>query len=186
MTTLASDKLRVYGEAVVNDHGVVATDIIYRGAAVGLVAASGLARPLTAGDKFAGFATAKADNSTGSAGDIKVNVMTKGRVQLAVASVAATDLGKPVFASDDDTFVLTESTNTYIGRVVNYVSSGVAIVEFDAHTTAGGLFTALTDNSGGTAADTIAAIGGTYSQTEVRDAIASLAAKINTIAKLVK
>ena len=41
--------------------------------------------------------------------------------------------------------------------------------------------TDLTDNSGGTAADTIAAIGGTYSQTEVRNAIASLAAKINDI-----
>lgn len=41
--------------------------------------------------------------------------------------------------------------------------------------------TDLTDNSGGTAADTIAAIGGTYSQAEVRNAIASLAAKINAI-----
>lgn len=41
--------------------------------------------------------------------------------------------------------------------------------------------TDLTDNSGGTAADTIAAIGGTYSQTEVRNAIASLAAKINDL-----
>jgi hypothetical protein len=39
----------------------------------------------------------------------------------------------------------------------------------------------LTDNSGGTAANTIAAIGGTYSQTEVRNAIASLAAKINAL-----
>lgn len=41
--------------------------------------------------------------------------------------------------------------------------------------------TDLTDNSGGTAADTIAAIGGTYSQTEVRNAIASLAAKVNAL-----
>lgn len=39
----------------------------------------------------------------------------------------------------------------------------------------------LTDNSGGTAADTIAAIGATYSQTEVRNAIASLAAKVNEL-----
>lgn len=39
----------------------------------------------------------------------------------------------------------------------------------------------LTDNSGGTAADTIAAIGGTYSQTEVANAIASLAAKVNAL-----
>jgi hypothetical protein len=41
--------------------------------------------------------------------------------------------------------------------------------------------TDLTDNSGGTAADTIAAIGGTYSQTEVANAIASLAAKVNEL-----
>ena len=39
----------------------------------------------------------------------------------------------------------------------------------------------LTDNSGGTGADTIAAIGGTYDQAEVRNAIASLADKINEI-----
>lgn len=36
----------------------------------------------------------------------------------------------------------------------------------------------LTDNSGGTASDTIAAIGATYTQAEVQNAVASLAAKI--------
>lgn len=44
-----------------------------------------------------------------------------------------------------------------------------------------GPVTALTDNSGGTAADTIAEIGATYSQAEVANAVASLAAKINAI-----
>jgi hypothetical protein len=39
----------------------------------------------------------------------------------------------------------------------------------------------LTDNSGGTASDTIGIIGATYSQPEVRNAIASLSAKINAI-----
>lgn len=39
----------------------------------------------------------------------------------------------------------------------------------------------LTDNSGGTGSDTIAAIGATYSQAEVRNAIASLADKINEL-----
>ena len=47
--------------------------------------------------------------------------------------------------------------------------------------TDGAAITDLTDNSGGTASDTIAAIGATYSQTEVRNAIASLAAKITEI-----
>lgn len=46
---------------------------------------------------------------------------------------------------------------------------------------AGAAVVSLTDNSAGTASDTIAAIGGTYSQTEVRNAIASLAAKINAL-----
>lgn len=41
--------------------------------------------------------------------------------------------------------------------------------------------TALTDNSGGTGADTIAVIGASYSQTEVANAIASLADKVNEI-----
>ncbi len=39
----------------------------------------------------------------------------------------------------------------------------------------------LTDNSGGTGTDTIAAIGASYSQTEVRNAVASLADKIQEI-----
>lgn len=40
---------------------------------------------------------------------------------------------------------------------------------------------ALTDNSGGTGTDTIAAIGATYDQAEVRNAVASLADKINEL-----
>ncbi|QDP64093.1 MAG: hypothetical protein Unbinned2301contig1004_19 [Prokaryotic dsDNA virus sp.] len=41
--------------------------------------------------------------------------------------------------------------------------------------------TALTDSSGGTASDTIAAIGATYAQAEVRNAVASLTAKVNAL-----
>jgi hypothetical protein len=44
----------------------------------------------------------------------------------------------------------------------------------------------LTDNSGGTASATIAAIGATYDQDEVRNAIASLAAAINALAERVQ
>lgn len=41
--------------------------------------------------------------------------------------------------------------------------------------------TNLTDNSGGTSSNTIAAIGGTYNQAEMRNAIASLSAKITEL-----
>lgn len=46
--------------------------------------------------------------------------------------------------------------------------------------------TALTDNSGGTADNTLQAIGATYSQTEVRNNFADLAAKINQILTLLQ
>lgn len=46
--------------------------------------------------------------------------------------------------------------------------------------------TGLTDNSGGTASDTVAAIGATYVQAEVRNAVASLTAKVNTLNTLLK
>lgn len=183
MTTLAIDKARPFELGDRNHLPVIAADIIYEGAAVG-DNGSGYARPLVAGDPFRGFAVAKADNSAGAAGAVYVEVKHEGRVQLAVTSVAITDVGKPVYASDDDTFVLTATSNSFVGRVVRFISSGVCIVDFCAAKGELGSFTALTDNSGGTAADTIAAIGGTYSQSEVRNAVASLAAKINAIQKM--
>lgn len=54
----------------------------------------------------------------------------------------------------------------------------------DPTLTNAGVPTALTDNSGGTASDTIAAIGASYNQAEVRNAVASLAAKVNELRTL--
>lgn len=45
----------------------------------------------------------------------------------------------------------------------------------------GDAVSSLTDNSGGTSSDTIAAIGATYNQAQVQNAVASLAAKINEL-----
>lgn len=182
MTTLSQDVARAYEQGDRNHIPVIAADIIYEGAAVG-DNGSGYARPLTAGDPFRGFAVTQADNSAGSAGAITVEVRHEGRVQLSIGSLAITDVGKPVYASDDATFTLTATSNSYVGRVIRWVSSGVGVVDFCAAKGELGSFTALTDNSGGTAADTIAAIGGTYSQSEVRNAVASLAAKINLLQK---
>ncbi len=179
MTTLSKNTPRSYELGDENDVPAVASDIIYEGAAVG-DNGSGYGRPLTAGDPFRGFSIEKVDNSAGAAGAKNIRVKERGAVQLAVASLAITDVGKDVYASDDNTFVLTEGSNTRIGYVKRFVSSGVGVVRFDA---AHGLAqeVELTDSSGGTSADTIAAIGATYDQAEVRNAIASLAAKVNSI-----
>lgn len=183
MTTLATDSPRTYVKGDFNDLPMIAADIIYEGAAVG-DNASGYARPLAAGDAFRGFAWRKVDNASGSAGDKNIRVVRAGRIKLAVASAAITDNGKAVYASDDNTFVLTESTNSYVGRITRFISTGVVEVAFDADGPPLADIPLLTDSSGGTASGTIAAIGATYDQAEVRNAVASLAARINTIARM--
>ena len=180
MTILATDTPRDYELGDINEYGVMANNIIYEGAAVGENGA-GYARPLQAGDTFLVFAEQTIDNSTGSAGEQRVRVKTYGKVKLAVSGIAITDIGKPVFASDDNTFTLTQSNNSYIGRVCRVESSGTCIVAFDANRGGLAALAELTDSSGGAASTTIATIGGTYSQTEVANAIASLAAKVNAL-----
>ncbi len=130
MTTLSADKSRDFVLGEHNHLPVIAADIIYEGAAVG-VTGSGYARPLVSGDPFRGFALQKVDNDAGAAGDKNVWVRQKGRAVLAISGLALTDVGRPVFASDDDTFTLT-GLGTYIGHVVRWIASGSGEVEFDA------------------------------------------------------
>lgn len=133
MVTLAADKPRDYMLGDLDEYPVIAADIIYEGAAVG-ENGSGYARPLVALDKFLGFALETADNAAGSAGDILVKVRTKGVAQLPISGIGITANDRPaVYASDDDTFTLTSTGNTLIGYVRRWVSTGIAMVEFDAN-----------------------------------------------------
>jgi hypothetical protein len=132
MTTLSANLQRDYQLGDSEEYPVIAADIIYQGAAVG-ENGSGYSRPLQAGDPFQGFAEAKADNSAGAAGAINVNVKARGRVKLAISAIAITANDRPaVYASDDNTFTLTATSNSPIGFVSRWVETGYAIVEFDA------------------------------------------------------
>lgn len=133
MTTLAADTPRSYELGDIEEYPVVADDIIYEGAAVG-ENDSGYAQPLAQGQPFLGFAERKADNSGGSAGDVNVRVKQRGKVRLTVAGATAiTANDRPaVYASDDNTFTLTSTSNTLIGYVSRWLASTDCIVEFDA------------------------------------------------------
>lgn len=132
MTTLSKDAPRVYLPGDQSAYPVIAADVIYEGAAVG-ENGSGYSRPLVAGDVFQGFAIETADNSAGSAGDIDVVVKTQGKILLSIASIGITANDRAaVYASDDDTFTLTATSNSLIGFVSRWVATGEAVVEFDA------------------------------------------------------
>lgn len=131
MATLAIDTPRDYQLGGFEEYPIVAADIIYEGAAVGINA--GFARPLVAGDVFVGFAQMNADNSTGAQGDKLVRVKTQGRAKLSISGLAITANNRAaVYASDDNTFTLTSAGNSKIGWVSRWISTGVAIVEFEA------------------------------------------------------
>lgn len=134
MTTLAADAMRPQEIGDVQEYLMIASDIIYRDAAVGLVDASGHARPLTSADRFVGFAEARADNSAGAAAAKKVRVLSRGKKQLTISGVELQDavVQSPVYASDDDTFTLNPADGAFVGFVSRYVDTDTAIVTFDA------------------------------------------------------
>jgi len=136
MATLAADSPRDFLEAeplVKLRLPVVATDIIYAGAAVAESGSTGTIRPLVAADTFVGFAEEKVDNSAGAAADKDVQVRMKGVVRIPVAIVAGiADLGANVYASDDDTFTLSSGGNSIIGQICKYDTGTYCFVSFKA------------------------------------------------------
>ncbi len=131
MTTLAQNEPLNRDLGDIGEAPMIAADIIYESAAVGLVDATGLARPLAAGDGFVGFADDKYDNSAGAASAETVRYWRRGAVRLAVSGAVVTDVGQPVYASDDATFVFSPVGNSFVGVISRWVSSGVVIVAFD-------------------------------------------------------
>jgi hypothetical protein len=70
----------------------------------------------------------------GTAGDdaLGLDVHTPRRFELAVSAVAVTDIGRRVYALDDQTGTLSASATTYAncyGTVVDVVATGIALVE---------------------------------------------------------
>lgn len=150
MATLAVDTPRVFEvspDDLINGLPIVAATKIYDGALVGELNDTGTYQPLNFGstvDKFAGIADqagvnpslaggGASDNSLGNAGDKNVRVRQSGRVILNVTGVTAiTDIGKAVYATDDATFTLTNTSGISIGTIVRWISGTKCVVQFKA------------------------------------------------------
>lgn len=134
MTTLAANKPRTYEGSIrrKNTLAVIASDIIYEGAAVGQVKASGHVRPLTSADVFVGFAEQQVDNSLGAAAARNIDLITRGAIVLPITGLVITDaVGLPVYATDDDAFSLSPVGGVFVGFLARYVSAGVGVVDFE-------------------------------------------------------
>jgi len=131
MAKLTNDTLRTYEtQDDSNALPVAAGTKIFGGALVGCTD-TGYARPLQAGDKAVGFAKDGVDNTAGADGDTSVELKTRGKVCLDMPGISIADVGKNVYASDDDTFTLTATSNSLVGKLVRVAEPEKGVVAFD-------------------------------------------------------
>jgi hypothetical protein len=125
----------------------MAVQKIYQGALVKQNAAGFLANCLAeSGAVFAGIAVEGADNSGGSAGDLKIRCYKKGSALLTGSGFAQTDVGQVVYATDENTITKTNANDKQkVGVISEYVSSTQVWVKFDCH--ANGLYAAIPDST---------------------------------------
>jgi hypothetical protein len=130
MTTLAADTPLPTVTGDLGSVPIIAADTVFEGAMVGDNGA-GYGRPLTAGDVFRGHAIAQVENESGSAGDKNIQVQT-GKYRKIVPLVGLiTDVGQPVYASDDAVVTFDSAGNSFVGRISRYESATKMEVEFE-------------------------------------------------------
>jgi len=110
---------------------VAAAKHLYKGGFIGLNS-TGYAQPLVAGDPFMGIAYEEMDNTTGANGALSVRVYTFGDFGHTLTGATVAHIGRPVFASADDTLTFTATGNSYVGVVQDIVATNEIILRTDA------------------------------------------------------
>lgn len=115
-----------------NEYPVKADEIMFKAAAAGEDAATGYARALVAGDAFLGHIHAKRDATGLADGDLRVKCHGPNRYRqpVTISGVAITNLSEAVYMSDDNTYTLVVGANSRVGRVVRFIGTDTALVEF--------------------------------------------------------
>ena len=84
----------------------------------------------TAGYRFLGVSNERVEQTaTATDGTNKQKVYRRGLFEFDIASAAATDLGRPVWLTDNQTVSLTQTNVGPIGKIVEYVSATKVIVD---------------------------------------------------------
>ena len=109
---------------------VAASTTLYQGT-LAFINSSGYADDdIAAGaNAFAGVVVEQADNSSGSNGDINVELWTRGVFTLTGSGFTQATVGVLIYASDNYTVTATATSNTLIGRCVEFISSTKIKVE---------------------------------------------------------
>ncbi len=132
MVSLTKDVNRIFESTEdSNTIAIAASQKVFQGSLVGLNSTTGYGRSLVAGDKAMGFAKDNVDNSDGSDGEVNIDVKAQGKISLFISGLTMADIGKSVYATDDNTFTLTETGNSYVGKVIRFEKSDYGIIAFN-------------------------------------------------------
>lgn len=116
---------------------VAASTALYQGQIVFYERTSGTAEGYATGacdsgtNDFAGIAVAAVDNSSGSAGDLYVEVFTVGGFVLQGTGFIQGIVGDLAYASDNFTITASSSSTTKIGAFSEYISTTKMRVDID-------------------------------------------------------
>ena len=163
---------------------------IYGGTLVSQLTATGMVVPgsTASSTRAIGVAMHDANNSSGSDGDKRVQVMTE-RI-FAFANGATTNafseasiIGSTAYMADDHTVYDNDAGGTLMpaGLFMGMEPDGKVRVYVHPSGSMAADVGALTDSSGGTGNGTLEEVGASYSQTVVANNFADVAAKINAI-----
>lgn len=130
MPLTANREVDHYVDQELRSYQVAGAKHVFKGGFIGL-AVTGYAQPLVAGDPFGGIAYEEADNTAGANGAMMARVYTMGDFGLTLSGAAITDIGRPVFASDDGAVTFTAEGNTYVGVVKDFVTANEIILRLD-------------------------------------------------------
>lgn len=108
------------------DYGILASEVIYRGAAVS-VDSSGYINALQVDEAFVGIAIEQKTGS-GTSGAVTVKVQVTGVASVPISSVTIAAVGVGCFATDDGTFTLGNTSAESIGRIIHVPATGTAWV----------------------------------------------------------
>lgn len=131
MTVLAIDADRALSGGELRNLPLEASANPYAGSAMSY-AADGYVHELVAGERFAGFCRQQVNSTVAPATDGARTVEVIGGrfiATLPISAAAIADIGKAVYATDDNAFAFTQAAaSTYIGRVIGCEATGSAIV----------------------------------------------------------
>lgn len=131
MAALTDDRNTKREAGILREFPVAASTTIYAGSMVCLNT-SGYAVPGadTASFIYVGVAQEKADNSSGSNGDLNVETRIDDSVhEFAGSGLAVTDVGATAYVSDDQTIATSTTNSIAAGKIIGIESATSALVK---------------------------------------------------------